>query len=258
MKRSSFSVFYSVINALFLREIQVRFGSQKMGYLWAIIDSAAMIIVFSFIKTAIGSNHTPGIDYPVFLATSFLSYNLFRSIVMKSMDAFGANSALFAYKQVKPIDTIFSRTAVEVSVMTIVTFIFILVGVYFDFDMQVKDFIMVSFALCWFILFGMSLGIFFAVIVSFYENFKKIVGLIFLPMLFLSALFYSVESLPIVAREIILYNPIVHFIELIHGSYFAVLDTYYVDYKYMFLWTFIPLFIGLWMYQKSEEKIIST
>jgi len=258
MKRSPLLVFYSVIIALYLREVQVRFGSQKLGYLWAIIDASSMIFIFSFLKVYLMGRDLGGVDYTVFLTTSFLSYNLFKVTIMKSMDAFDANKALFVYKQVKPFDSIVARSLLEITVTLVVSILFILLGLYLEFDLSVENFPMVIFSLFWFILFAIGLGVLFSVISSFYNNFKKIVKLVFTPMLFISALFYTVESLPPLGREIILYNPVVHFMEMIHGNYFFALDTYYVDYKYIFLWTFIPLFIGLWMYRRSEEKILST
>jgi capsular polysaccharide transport system permease protein len=78
------------------------------------------------------------------------------------------------------------------------------------------------------------------------------------PLLFISALMYTVDSLPPSLREIILYNPLVHFIEMIHGNYFIVLDTKYVDYEYMFYWTIVPLFLGLFLYRKAQYKIVAS
>lgn len=78
------------------------------------------------------------------------------------------------------------------------------------------------------------------------------------PLLFASAVFYTVDSLPTYLREIILYNPLVHFMEMLHGNYFHVLDTRYVDYMYMTYWTVIPLFLGLYLYTKSEKNIIAS
>ena len=75
-------------------------------------------------------------------------------------------------------------------------------------------------------------------------------------MFFMSGLFYTLDSLPPPAREILLYNPVVHFIELIHGEYFYPLNTQYVDFNYMILWTLIPMSIGLWIYKRTEKKII--
>ncbi len=60
--------------ALFLREVQTRFGSQKMGYFWAIFDAMLMVLVFTGLKAAIAENAMPGVDFPVFLATGFLAF----------------------------------------------------------------------------------------------------------------------------------------------------------------------------------------
>jgi len=66
--------------ALFLREVQTRFGTKKMGYFWAIFDAMLMVLVFAGLKTAIGNKSMPGIDFPVFLATGFLAFFLWKNI----------------------------------------------------------------------------------------------------------------------------------------------------------------------------------
>jgi len=256
LKRASFTIFKAVVHALVLREIQTRFGSQKLGYLWAIVDPMAQIIVFASIKALLFGGSMPGIDYPVFLATGFLAYDLFKHITLRSMDAFKANKGLFVYKQVKPFDTLVARTIIEVLITSVATTIFLCIGLYFGFDLEVKDLNMVILGFLWIALFGFSLGILFAVLATFYENFAKIIRLIFMPLMFVSALFYTVESLPPIARDFILLNPVIHFIELIHGSYFPELETTYVDFTYMTFWTLIPLYFGLWLYKRSEQKIV--
>ncbi|HFU76096.1 MAG TPA: hypothetical protein ENK66_07615 [Arcobacter sp.] len=257
-KRTSLKIFQSVVFALFLREIQVRFGTQRLGYLWAVIDPFVQIIIFSTIKILASSSSMPGIDYPVFLATGFLTYNFFKDIMMGSLNAFNANKALFNYKQVKPFDTLVSRFIVQFLILSIAILIFISFGLYFQLDIAVKDVNMVLFAIIWLGVFGFSLGLLFAVIATFYETFAKVMGYISMPLFFGSGLLYTVDSLPQFAQEIILYNPVIHFIELIHGSYFHALDTKYVDYTYMLYWTVVPLFIGLFFYIRSEEKILSS
>ncbi|WP_297443785.1 ABC transporter permease [Sulfurimonas sp.] len=258
IKRTPFTIFKSVITALFLREIQTRFGSQKLGYFWALFDAMFMVLVFAGLKSAVASNSMPGIDFPVFLATGFLAFFLWKNIVSRSLNAFSANQALFSYIQVKPIDTLITRFLVEILVSIAATLVFIGIGLYFGFDLHVKNFNMVILAVAWMCLFGFSLGLLSAVIGAFYETYVKIVNVIMAPLLFVSALMYTVDSLPPVLREIILYNPLVHFIEMIHGNYFNALDTQYVDYEYMFYWTFIPLFLGLYFYTRAEKKIISS
>ncbi len=257
-KRTSFTIFKSVISALFLREIQTRFASQKLGYFWAIFDAMFMVLVFAGLKSAIATNSMPGIDFPVFLASGFLAFFMWKNIVSKSMSAFSANMALFSYKQVKPIDTIITRFLVEILVSVMATLVFLGIGLYFDFDVHVQNFTMVVLAVVWFAVFGFAIGLLTAVVGTFYETFTKIVNVIMTPLLFVSALMYTVDSLPPVLREIILYNPIVHFIEMIHGNYFNSLTTEYVNYAYMFYWTFVPLYLGLYFYIRAEKKLIAS
>lgn len=258
LKRSSFQIFSSVIQALFLREIQTRFGSKKLGYFWAIFDAMIMVLIFAGLKSAISENALPGLDFPVFLASGFLAFFLWKNIVNKSLGAFSSNAALFNYVQVKPIDTIITRFLIEILVSSMATLVFLFIGLYIGLDVSIKNFNMVIFAVVWFALFGFSIGLFSAVVGTFYETYTKIIQVLMTPLLFISALMYTVDSLPPLLREIILYNPLVHFIEMIHGNYFHSLNTQYVDYEYMFYWTFIPLFLGLYFYTKAEKKIISS
>jgi len=258
MKRSPSHVFFNVLQALFLREVQTRFGTQSLGYFWALFDAMLMVLVFAGLKSLIAENTMQSLDFPVFLATGFLAFFLFKNIVTKSMGAFSSNAALFSYIQVKPIDTIIARVLVEVFVSIMATLAFIAIGLFFEFDISIENFNMVIFSLVWLCLFAFSIGLFSAVIGSFYATFTKIINIIMMPLLFVSALMYTVESLPPALREIILYNPLVHFIEMLHGYYFLSLTTHYVNYEYMFFWTVLPLFFALLFYIRAEKKIIAS
>jgi len=87
-----------------------------------------------------------GIDFPVFLATSFLAFFLWRNIVSSTMNAFSTNKALFAYKQVEPFYTLVTRLFLEMLVSAVATLIFIAIGLYLGLDLSVKNFNMVIFA----------------------------------------------------------------------------------------------------------------
>jgi len=76
-------------------------------------------------------------------------------------------------------------------------------------------------------------------------------------LLFFSAVFYPVMALPPVAQDALLYNPLTHFMEMIHGFYMEALDDRFVNYRYMLLWTIVPLFMGLWLYRMLEQRIVS-
>ncbi|WP_175403757.1 ABC transporter permease [Caminibacter mediatlanticus] len=239
---------------MLLREIQTRFGSQKLGYFWAVIEPMAMIIVFSIIHSHLGSK-TP-YNMIIFLAISFVTYNLYKDIIIMNLNSFQSNKALFVYKQVKPFDTLISRTLIEINIQIFVTIILLIIAYYLNIEIKVKNLLYVLLSIIWLIIFSFSLSLLFAVLSYFFENFAKIIKLIFLPMFFISGLFFTAKDLPDSIRNILLYNPVLQFEEMIHGFFFYSLDDRYVNYLYLLFWTIIPLFVGLWLYKKSEKKII--
>lgn len=257
-KRSSLAIFRSSVFALFLREMYESVGIKKRGYFWLFFDVLFVVMVFAGLRGYLRGLHIPGLDTVVFLAINVMAFYFFRTTVKMLMDSFSVNKSLFDYRQVRPIDVLLSKFLFNFYIRVVATFVLVFIGIYFEFDLGIKDFNMVAFSVLWLALFSLSIGLLSAVLASFFEFVKKFVGYIMLPLLFTSAVFYTVESLPPYLRELIVYNPVVHFMEMLHGSYFHVLDTRYVDYVYMTYWTVIPLFLGLFLYTRSEKGIISS
>jgi len=257
-KKSSIYIFISVIFALFLLEVQVRFGSKRLGYLWGLIDPMTKVLMFALIKILLGIT-IPGLDFPVFLAVSFFWYEFLRRFVMSSMHIFEANKTLYHYDRVFPIDVLLASWLVEL-VNTLISFVVFLLGLYYlGLDISVDNFMLLSLSILWFSIFIFAIGLFSAVMNSFYKNYQKFMIFVFTPLMFTSALFYSLERIPRFghsAIQYLQYNPVVHFMELIHAHYFQVLTTRYVDYHYIVLWTIIPLLSALFLYKKSEKKIV--
>jgi len=257
-KRSSFAIFKSSVFALFLREMYESVGVRKIGYFWLFFDILFMVFIFAGLKTIVRDASVPGLDMVVFVAVNIMAFYFFKETVMFLSTSFSINKSLFDYRQVKPIDVLFSKFLFSFYTRILAACVMLFIGVYFEFDLSVKDFNMVAFSIVWLGIFALSIGLVSAVLASFFDFYKRFIRYLMLPLLFLSAVFYTVESLPPLFQTIILYNPVAHFMEMLHGSYFYALDTYYVDYVYMTYWTVIPLFLGLFFYTRSEKGIIAS
>ena len=256
-KRNAFQIFLAVQKALFLRELTMRFSVSKTGVFWTFFEPFVQVLVMVLIKVLFFGNAISNFDFVAFLALNFTAFNLFKNIVTKSMGAFKANKALFVYKQVKPLDTIVARVLVELFITSVIVICFVAIGFYFDYDLNVQSLPMVFLGFLWLIFFSLSLVILLAVSNAFYSSVGKTVTMFMTFLMFGSAIFYTMEMLPLEIQSLLLWNPLVHFMEMIHGHYFYVLDDGLVNYYYMALWTLIPLYVGLWFYQKLEERIIS-
>jgi capsular polysaccharide transport system permease protein len=255
--KKQLSIEYNVIRALFFREIQTRFNT-KLSYFWALFDTMSLILVFAFLKSMFSNSLITNVDYVSFLTIGFVGFFLWRNIVNKSLNAFEANRALFIYQRVRPYHTLITRTLVETIVFLTLLVLFFVMGWYFGYDVNVDNYLLFIVAYIWLILFGYSIGFMSAMISFMFPMYEKIFNAIMIPMIFVSAIMYTVGSMPTDLREILLLNPLTHFMELLHGSFFANLTIEYVSFSYMFYWTIVPLLIGLFIYRFKEEGIIAS
>ncbi len=235
----------------------MRFSNGSWGIFWTFFEPFFGIFFFIGIRILMGSSNE-NYDFIVFIALGFSSFFLFKNILNKSLGAFNANKNLFIYRQIKPIDTIIARTLVEIFISIIIIMILVCLGVYFHYDLTIQNFPMVILTYCLLIIFAFSLGLCFAVLNIYYDRTKNIVNILLRPLIFISGLFFTVESLPYQLQTMVLYNPLIHFIEMLHGYFFYTLTDIYVNYQYMTLWILCPLYLGLWLYTKLEKRIISS
>jgi len=251
-------ILISVIKALFLRELNTKMSVGKLGLFWTFFEPFMQVSMFILIRVVIiGRGEGSNFDYAVFMAAGFIAFNMFRHILSGSTGAFTANKGLFSYKQVKPIDTIIARALVQVFITSIIILMFIFIGFLFQYEIAPESILMVFFGYLWLLLFSFAVGLVVAVGSTFFDSVGKIVSIFSFGLMIFSAVFFPLISIPPEAQEVLLYNPLVHFMEMIHGYYIYELDDRFVDYRYMALWTITPLFIGTWLYIKLEKRIIS-
>jgi capsular polysaccharide transport system permease protein len=256
--RTPWQIQKAVVFSLFLREMKTRFGAKKLGYFWAIAEPAAIIVVFWVMFGLSLRKALPGVDYPMFLMTGMLPYQLFSSTVTRSMDAFESNRGLFNYRQVKPIDTLIARVLVESLVYLVVFVIFILAGHALGFDAAIQDVIGLGLILLLLLCFAFSCGLVCAVIGSFAESFNKVVKISMRPRFFTTGLFFSIGMIPEKYRWILLLNPVLHFLELVRSSYFAAFQTQGASPWYAMYWTMGASALGLWLYLRLKDRILTT
>lgn len=257
-KRKSWEIQKAVIFALFLREVKTRFGVQKLGYLWAVLEPAAIIMFFWVMFGLRMRAHLPGIDYPMYLMTGMISWNIFSSLVMRSMSAFEANRGLFVYRQVKPIDTLIARTLVECLVYLSVFLLFMVAGGFMGYDISIFSipFLVASFAGV--VIFGFFFGLAGAIASHFSENVPKVMGIVMRALFFTSGIFFTLSSVPEKFRGFLLLNPMLQWNELVRAAYFHTYSTQYVSPSYLGGWLLGSAFASLWFYTRLQQRVIAS
>lgn len=73
-KRSGLAVMGAAFHALLMRELQTRFGSYRLGYLWAPLEVILQMAIMMIIFGAIMKRALPGMDYMLFLVAGFTPF----------------------------------------------------------------------------------------------------------------------------------------------------------------------------------------
>lgn len=217
-----------IILALFIREAKSRFGSKKLGILWALFEPIVQVMFFGALYYFTERPGPHGAEIYTFMVCGVVPFHLFQKTMIKTKDALKANKTLLAYPILKPIDTLIARGILEFIIYA-VTFIILIYGCYhMDLIKTINSIDDVIISLVLASLLGLTFGISFAAIISFWATFDKIVPIISRILFFTSGIFFSLSMLPRSVRDIFAYNPVLNITEMArHGILPAFPDTYY-------------------------------
>ena len=257
--RSSFQIQKSVIFALVLREARARFGERRMGAVWTLVEPVCHLLIFSLLFTLIRGRTISGVEYPVFVLVGMAPFLLYRNTAIRLMDSLRENRSLFAYKQIKPLDTYIARVLVEACISATVYAILLFGFAWFGFDMTVSNPLQWAATLALGLLFTFGLGMVLALVTHAMPGLKMVIRMAFFPLYFISGVLVPASYLPTAMMPLLLLNPFLHLVELIRAEvlpHYTPVDG--VSEQYVITFTVILLFIALGSYRARRLHLIST
>lgn len=257
IRRTPWQVTRSVWYAMFMREAVSRTMADRMGWFWMIFEPLAFTLIMVAIRGFIrGDRLIVGAEFIPWMIVGIMGFFLIREGMMRGLGAVDANSALFAYRQVQPVDPVLVRNFLEGMLRTFVFMLFIIgaemlgVGLFPDRGIQ---------AMLWWVSLwslGLGLGLIVSVAGSLVPEIGKVVRMINMPLLILSGVIFPLNSLPHWLLEYLMYNPIVHGLELLRAGFF---DGYKVVHgtsaTYFWMCTLATLALGLMMHVRFKERL---
>ena len=256
--RSAWAVTRSVWHAMFMREAVARTMSDRMAWFWMLAEPVAMVMLMILVRTIAfdRSKIVSGADFIPWLIVGLFGFGLFKENMMHPLGVIERNRSLFAYRQVKPIDTVFVRCYLETMLKSFVFLIFIIGGLMMGLDIMPAD---PAYALwVWFSLWmlGVGLGLTFSVLSILVPEFKRIVKISTTPLLLISGVIFPINFLPQQLLDLILMNPIVHGLEALRASFFPAYRLLPgVDLLYLWFWALTFITFGLLLHIRFEARV---
>lgn len=245
---------YNVLFALFLREYYTRFTSERLSYFWFLVEPITQIMIFVIIKSFFVHNLLINYDLTIFIIIGMITFLFIKNSITKSMGSIKANQGLLFYQQVKPIDTIITRVLFEFFIFFILIILFLTFGFILGKQIIPDDLFGFLVDLLIIFFFSFSISIFVSSLNIFFKYTEKIVKLLFMPLVFLSGIFFTIDVIPFEYKELLLYNPLLHIIESVQTHWFNSINSDDIDYIYILSISTISLFSGLFLYSYADRR----
>ncbi len=254
---SAFATQVRVINALILRETKTRYGNYKIGFLWALIEPLVGVSVFVAIFANLRNDSPSGMPLVPFMLVGFVCYALFRDPWGAMQGAISNSRNLLTFPQVTTFDVIMARGLLEILVTFFVLGFLLYMAHLTGFEVRVERPLGVLMACGLLCVLGLGLGFLFASLEPLVPSVKQLATQVMSrPLYFASGLFFTVDTLPAAIREYLLYNPVLHMIELVRGEFFYEFETSYGSWTYASAWAFTTLAVGFLMHQAVHKRAI--
>lgn len=255
--RSPWQVTWSVWHALFMREVLARTTGDRMGWFWMLGEPMFFIVIMVSIREFLGRTRAiSGAEFVVWLILGLSGFFLVRDGIQRGMNAIASNQALFAYRQIKPVDPLLVRTAMEGMLKTIVLLILLGVALLNGIDASPDDVVGVFFLWVSLWLLGLGCALIVSVAVRLIPDLQHFVKMMMLPLLLMSGVIIPLNNLPHSLLESLLYNPILHGLELLRAHFFSgYMPLQGVSLGYLWQWILMTLALGLALHARFELRL---
>jgi capsular polysaccharide transport system permease protein len=234
-----------VLFALIIREMITRYGRNAGGYVWAVLEPLGTVALLSFVFSFIARRPPLGESFPFFFATGYLAFHFYVDISRNVSLAVSSNRALLSFPRVTIIDTIIARFILHVLTTGFVAFL-LLGGLWLWLDEPVRlDIAAILTAVGLASLLGLGVGMLNCALFSYSATWQTAFGIINRPLFLISGVFFTYESLPWLARDILWWNPLVHVTAIMRSGFYPVYDAAFASPLYVALFGCAPLMAAM-------------
>ncbi len=247
------------IDAIIYREFKLKLSNSRFGFFGILLKQIAQITIFLIIFTFIRARVIPAMDPKLFLATGFITYQIFFQIGINSSRIISNYSGLFIYKKIRPFDILIATTLVSLAFELIILTI-ILCGIFIiNQDILLSNFPLLIVSILFLTIFSFGFGNILIVFSKLYPTISnEFLSLLFRPLFLLSGVIFSLDRIPYDWHKFFTWNPILQSIELVRYSLTSEYFLYDgISFNYLALISTLVFIVGIFIYSRNHEFLIS-
>ena len=240
-----------LLKHLVMRDLKLKYRRSILGYFWSVLDPLLSMIVMTIVFSAMFQRNI--VNFPVYLFCGQLLFNFMKISTAQAMHSINVNGALIKKAYVPKYIFTFSKV-----VSTLIDLLFNLVALMFITRAKFSIYnLLFPFVLLQIFGFSLGLGLFLAQANVFFKDVQHIYNAVMMAWMYLTPIFYPIESLPQTVRFAILYfNPMYYYTKQFR-------DIFYIgtfpQWEYVIagcIAAIVMLVFGTGMFLKNQDRFI--
>ncbi|MCP5036045.1 MAG: ABC transporter permease [Rhodobacteraceae bacterium] len=245
------------IAALMLREMSTTYGRSAMGYLWAVLEPVAGIILLTFVFSLALRAPSLGTSFPLFYASGMLPFMAYMDLNAKLAKSLQFSRQLLFYPGVTFIDALLARLLLNTITQAMVSAL-VLTSILFAYDLDViLDPAAIALAYSMMLALAVGVGTLNCFLLSSFPFWERAWAILNRPMFIISCIFFLFESVPQPWRDYLWWNPLVHIVGQTRVGIYATYDGAYVSPLYVFLLSMSLTATGLLLLRRYYSDIVN-
>ncbi len=245
------------ILALILREMATAYGRSPGGYLWAVLEPVAALMVMTVFFRLFMRNPSLGISFPLFFATGYFALNMFTTLSGKMGSSIRFSRPLLAYPAVTFVDALIARFLLAFLTEVLVMYL-VFIGIMTLWD--TRAFLNLTWIIEGTLLMGalgFGVGVLNCYLISAFPLWEQAWAILTRPLFIVSSIFYTLEDMPEQLRDLLWYNPIVHGVGLLRKGFYPTYEAAWISVTYVLSIAMVCAVLGLLLLRRYHRDLIN-
>ena len=245
----NFNKYTFLLTELIKRDISGKYKDSTLGLFWSFLNPLLSMIVLTMVFSLIFANTIE--NFPVYLLSGKLVFDLFANATTGAMDSIKANSEIikkiYVPKYMYAVGIVCSEFINFLISLVVLVAVMIFTGAPFHFAL-----IYSPIPLFFLLVLTMGVGLILATATTFFTDIKYLYGVLVMLLSFMTPLFYPIDIIPQQFLFAYKLNAVECFRNIILGGTFP--DTW--PFVFLIVTSIISLIIGVYVFFKHQDKFV--
>ena len=235
------------------RDFKKKYKRTVLGMAWSVLSPLLMLFIMKLVFTQFFGRNTP--HYSIYLFCGNIVFSYFNESTTQGMSALMGNAPIFTKVNVPKYLFLLSKNVqclINFGLTLVVFFLFCI----FDRIEFTWRFFLLIYPICCEVLFNIGIGMILSALFIFFRDTQYLWTIFTQLLMYLSAIFYTIDAYSTKVQNLFLLNPVYLFIRYFRK---IVIETTVPNLQFHLLMladVVIALAIGSWMYKKYNHRFL--